>query len=58
MDCKIEKLRNQIGESINYVKNELEPSRHSSIVITKLEEAQMRAGCLFSKGKTDGIIKR
>ena len=38
--------------------NTYEQSRFTSIVKTKLEEAQMWAGNLFSKDKTDGIIKR
>lgn len=33
-------------------------NRITSLVITKLEEAQMWAGNLFSVGKRDGIIKR
>ena len=33
-------------------------NRITSLVITKLEEAQMWAGNLFSKYKSDGIIKR
>lgn len=35
-----------------------EQSRFTSLVKTKLEEAQMWAGNLFSKDKLDGIIKR
>lgn len=38
--------------------NTYEQSRFTSIVKTKLEEAQMWAGNLFSKDKTDGLIKR
>lgn len=50
-------LRDSITTLINKVKNS--PSnRITSLVITKLEEAQMWAGNLFSKDKTDGIIKR
>ena len=33
-------------------------NRITSLIITKLEEAQMWAGNLFSVGKRDGIIKR
>lgn len=35
-----------------------EPSRHSSIAITHLEDAQMRLGCLFPTRETGHIIKR
>ena len=51
----------RIRETIQSLIEEIdtfEQSRITSIVKTKLEEAQMWAGNLFSKDKTDGIIKR
>ena len=51
----------RIRETIQSLVEEIdtyEQSRFTSIVKTKLEEAQMWAGNLFSKDKTDGIIKR
>ena len=51
----------RIRETIQSLIEEIdtfEHSRFTSIVKTKLEEAQMWAGNLFSKDKTDGIIKR
>ncbi len=51
----------RIRETIQSLIEEIdtfEQSRFTSIVKTKLEEAQMWAGNLFSKDKTDGIIKR
>ena len=51
----------RIRETIQSLIEEIdtfEQSRFTSIVKTKLEEAQMWAGNLFSKDKTDEIIKR
>ena len=51
----------RIRETIQSLIEEIdtfEQSRFTSIVKTKLEEAQMWAGNLFSKDKLDGIIKR
>ena len=51
----------RIRETIQSLIEEIdtfEQSRFTSIVKTKLEEAQMWAGNLFSVGKRDGIIKR
>ena len=51
----------RIRETIQSLVEEIdtfEQSRFTSLVKTKLEEAQMWAGNLFSKDKTDGIIKR
>ena len=51
----------RIRETIQSLIEEIdtfEQSRFTSIVKTKLEEAQMWAGNLFSENKTDGIIKR
>ena len=51
----------RIRETIQSLVEEIdtfEQSRFTSIVKTKLEEAQMWAGNLFSKDKLDGIIKR
>lgn len=49
--------RSNIESIIKDIKN-YEQNRFTSLVITKLEEAQMWAGNLFSKDKNDGIIKR
>lgn len=51
----------RIRETIQSLVEEIdtfEQSRFTSLVKTKLEEAQMWAGNLFSKDKLDGIIKR
>lgn len=56
-DAEVVNLRNELTDIINAVKS-YKQSRVTSLVITKLEEAQMWAGNLFSKDKTDGIIKR
>ena len=56
-NSKVTELRNNITKIIMDVKNET-PNRITSLVITKLEEAQMWAGNLFSKDKNDVIIKR
>ena len=48
-------------EDISYLIRDIKKykqNRFTSLVITKLEEAQMWAGNLFSEHKTDGIIKR
>ena len=65
MLLKMKKIQNKdvirIRETIQSLIEEIdtfEQSRFTSIVKTKLEEAQMWAGNLFSKDKTDGIIKR
>ena len=65
MLLKIKKIQNKdvirIRETIQSLVEEIdtfEQSRFTSLVKTKLEEAQMWAGNLFSKDKTDGIIKR
>lgn len=50
-------IRETIQSLIDKI-NTFEQSRFSSITKTKLEEAQMWIGNLFSKDKTDGIIKR
>lgn len=50
-------IRETIQELINNI-NTFEQSRFTSIIKTKLEEAQMWAGNLFSEDKTNGIIKR
>ena len=56
-DEKIKEIRKKIQEVIIDI-GSLDRSRHSSIAITKLEDAQMRMGCLFSPKETKGIIKR
>ena len=50
-------IRETIQNLIDNI-NTFEQSRITSLVKTKLEEAQMWAGNLFSEDKTDGIIKR
>lgn len=54
---KVSMIRSQIQDAIDATE-ELESSRVKAITITKLEEAQMWIGNLFSKDKTDGLIKR
>lgn len=53
----VSKIRHDIQLILDEL-NEFESSRFTSLVRTKLEEAQMWAGNLFSKDKNDGIIKR
>jgi len=50
-------IRGDISKVLDKLKA-LPQSRHSSLTATKLEEAQMWAGNMFSKDKTDCIIKR
>ena len=48
-------------EDISYLIRDIKKykqNRFTSLVLTKLEEAQMWVGNLFSDNKTDGIIKR
>lgn len=50
-------IRQTIQDLIDDI-NTYEQSRFTSIVKTKLEEAQMWIGNLFSEDKTDDVIKR
>lgn len=61
----MEKMQNkdviEIRETIQSLIDKIdtfEQSRFSSITKTKLEEAQMWVGNLFSENKTDDVIKR
>lgn len=49
--------RDEIDKLIHDLKK-YEPSRHMSIAITHLEDAQMRLGCLFPKKEIGHFIKR
>ena len=57
IDLDVIAWRDDISKLINDIKQHKQ-CRFTSLVITKLEEAQMWAGNLFSVGKRDGIIKR
>lgn len=56
-DLDVIAWRDEISKLIHDIKK-YKQNRFTSLVITKLEEAQMWAGNLFSKDKSDGIIKR
>ena len=57
IDLDVIAWRDEMSKLIQDIKKHKQ-NRFTSLVITKLEEAQMWAGNLFSKYKSDGIIKR
>lgn len=57
IDLDVIAWRDEMSKLIQDIKKHKQ-NRITSLVITKLEEAQMWAGNLFSVGKRDGIIKR
>lgn len=57
IDLDVIAWRDEMSKLIQDIKKHKQ-NRFTSLVITKLEEAQMWAGNLFSKDKSDGIIKR